>query len=174
MKKIIFISLFLLSVTSPGCGALANIKIPINVPVKDNKIETEAKADIKAVALDKSNKTETKTVQNAGANATANSGNTNDTDLMKTVITEINKNIGLVIGVISTIFGGFVSLILSIFGLFKWQGNMYKKLLDAKDLFIENLSKSNTEKDTKLDKWFQDRLEKVLNGGQNGKTNDND
>jgi hypothetical protein len=59
------------------------------------------------------------------------------------------------------IFSGLFTLISSIFGLFKWQGKMYQKIISGQQVWIENLEKRNSDKAEKLDNWQNKFIEKL-------------
>ena len=123
----------------------SDIKAGINdVSVSLGKIETNlnAQAQVQAkiqMGVDKSN------TQSASAGRDITT--TNDSVLMKFIFDKIIYVIGLIIGLIGVLVAS------------------YERLLKTKQVWISNLVASNNEKDEKNDKWFQEKLGKVLNGG---------
>lgn len=107
----------------------------------------DSRIDAKIVGYDKSVKTETNT--SAGRDIST----TNESELIEFIFDKWAYAIGVLIT-------GFFGLLGSIFSLFKWQGHMYERLLDAKQKWIENLVKSNSEKDNKMDAWFMGKIDK--------------
>jgi len=107
--------------------------------------DVEGLVNAKIVGYDRSVKTET----NAGRDIST----VNESDLMKFIV---DKWAWIAVAILAS----FISLIGSIFSLFKWQGKMYERLLDAKQKWIENLIQSNNEKDDKMDSWLMGKIDK--------------
>lgn len=107
----------------------------------------DSRIDAKIVGYDKSVKTETNTT--AGRDIQT----TNESELIEFIFDKWAYAVGILII-------GFFSLLGSVFSLFKWQGKMYERLLESKQKWIENLVKSNTEKDDKIDTWLMNKIDK--------------
>lgn len=107
----------------------------------------DSRIDAKIVGYDKSVRNETNT--SAGRDIST----TNESELIEFIFDKWAYAVGVLIT-------GFFGLLGSIFSLFKWQGRMYERLLDAKQKWIENLIKSNNDKDDKMDTWLMGKIDK--------------
>ncbi len=156
MKKLkksraIISSILLLMLFLIGCKSMTPMKpaiIGIN-PDGDAQIAKlqadNMKLTEKMALIDKSN------TENIGGNKTT----TNDSDLMKFIF----EKIGYIIG---GIFSFLLSFFAGIWALFRFIMSQNERILKAKDLWIENLLKSNSSKEEKLDLWQQRLIEESL------------
>jgi hypothetical protein len=89
--------------------------------------------------------------ENIGGNKTT----TNDSELMKFIFDKIGYIIGGILTFLLSFFGG-------VWALFRFIMSQNERILKAKDLWIENLLKSNASKEEKLDLWQQRLIEESL------------
>lgn len=116
--------------------------------------ELEAKLNAQAQAIAGFNNK----VQNlsAGRDNIANSGNTNDSDLMKYIFEYWYLFLIAFLGAIGSLFVG-------VWGIVKFVMTMNERLLKTKDLWIENLMKANEKKERDLDIWQNRMIEESIN-----------
>jgi len=107
--------------------------------------DVESLISSKIVGYDKSVKTE----QSAGRDII------NDTELIKFIFDKQGILAGLILFTLTSFLGSIITL-------FKWQGKMYKNIIEGKQEWIENLIKSNDKKDKKLDEWLMSKIDNQL------------
>lgn len=83
----------------------------------------------------------------------------NDTTLMKAIFDKIMDNS---YKIIAAIFGFLLSLLGGVWGMLKYQSNMFNKIMQEKDSWIENLEKRNDAKANKLDGWQTRMIERQI------------
>jgi len=147
------IIVILVSIIAVGCAS-GKIQAGKDIKIADTvKVAEEINPKAKVVAgVDKSANTETK--QSAGRDFSQ----VNDTEMIKELIRKNEEASAK----LNNIFKAIILALLSqMIILIKWQGNMFNKLLEAKQKWVENLIKSNEAKDKINDDWLRNKV----NGG---------